>query len=210
MRDIVVDHFFGFTEPLEGVVRHFYADVKNLVSIGLGQLADPLSLALVLPMRRQDDSLATAEEIGSDWRAVKSDPLMAIEGHRRAARVCKLHLNQGDIEILVRRRMFEMAGDLRRQFPAYDTWPADAELGLLSVSWARGQHDYATAFPKLTRALSAQEFEVAARECSLKGGGTIKQRNALNHDLFMAAARVLREGLDPSRLYYREPSEPSS
>lgn len=204
MRRSVSAAFFDVNRrsEFEGYVPHFYADVKGLVTIGVGNLCDPLSSALTLPMRRSDDSLATAEEIRADWRAVKTDPLMAKEGWKRAARVCKLHLSENDIRTLVHRRVCEMAGDLRGQFADFDTWPADAEFGLLSLSWARGSHWYESAYPRMTATLRARDFFAASKECGLAGG--YKARNALNRACFRSAARVEAEGLDPEELHYED------
>lgn len=201
MRKAVSDKFYAVNRrsELEGEVSYFYADTKGLVTIGVGCLVDPIETARNLPMLRKDGSLATVAEIEADWRAVKNDPLMAKEGHLRARRVTRLRLNEAGMNALLREKLFRFAGDLRKQFPGFNAWPADAQFALLSLSWARGQNNFAGLYPKLTRALKDGDFVGAAAECALAGG--YKARNDMNKACFLAADRVVREGLDPEQLY---------
>jgi len=218
MRDAVRDAFYRFNAPMEGEVPHLYVDVKNLVSIGVGALVDPLALALHLPLKRADGSLATREEIITDWNAVKNGPDFARLGYRAAAKVVKLHLEPLDLEQLLLGKLAQNDAYLAHRFSAsnngnelgFEAWPADAQLGAHSLSWACGP---AFKFPNLEAALRVMDFETSAIECFMPEEKTIsglRPRNRANKLLFQNAAIVLAEHLDPDVLYWpRDLTKPS-
>jgi GH24 family phage-related lysozyme (muramidase) len=184
----VRERFFAFSVPFEGVVAHFYADVRNLVTIGVGCLADPLPMALAMPMRRADGTLATTQEIAADWNAVKGDPLCATRGHTYAAKLCRLHLEPADIEALVLRRLDDFAAHLAKRFPAFDSWPWQVQLAVLSIAWACGP---GFRFPRMEQALLAGDFAAAAEECEINATGNagVIPRNAANKALLLEASK---------------------
>ena len=51
MRAAVRTSFRAFNAKYEGTVNFMYVDVKNLVTIGVGNLIDPISLAVNLPFK---------------------------------------------------------------------------------------------------------------------------------------------------------------
>jgi hypothetical protein len=91
---------------------------------------------------------------------------------------------------------------LAKRFPGYEAWPADAQLGTLSLSWACGP---AFAFPKCAAALNARDFVTAAVECFMPEEKTIsglRPRNVANKLLFLNAAFVEAHLLDPDILHW--------
>ncbi|MGO9893202.1 MAG: hypothetical protein ACLPX8_03180, partial [Bryobacteraceae bacterium] len=98
---------------------------------------------------------------------------------------------------------------LKRQqwFQDFDTWPADAQLGLLSMAWAMGPGGPGQ-FPHFSSACKSLDFNAAAAECKMNEAGNpgLIPRNQANFTLFSNAAIVLageaQGGLQSSSLYY--------
>jgi hypothetical protein len=216
MRAVVKDTFLAFTVPLEGVVPYLYPDLKNLVSIGIGNLVDaspapnPWERALGLPFVHADGTRATAREIQIEWEMMKELPpdprgrTAAELGHLYAERFATLRLTEEGIQKLVMTTLDRDEAFLRRVFAEYDTWPADAQLGVLSMAWAVGAA-FQPSWPKLTAALRMKDFRTAAIECFLPEETTIsglRPRNRADKILFSNAALVLERGLDPGVLYW--------
>lgn len=200
MREIVRKNFVAFTKPLEGVVPFLYLDVKCLVTIAIGNLVDPIEHALALPLDHPDGRRATRDEIAVAWAKVKARKDLAWKGGMAYASVTSLRLSPMNVEQVVFGKLDDIDRRLALRFPAYPTWPADAQLGVLSLSWACGP---AFHFPRFEAACRALDFDTAAAECKIANEqGTIRTRNAANRTLFRNAAHVRRAMLDPSTLYY--------
>lgn len=196
----VRDAFVDFTVPLEGRIPWLYADVKGLVTIAIGNLVDPISLALGLPLRHPDGRLATRDEIAAEWQRVKSDPHAAAMGHKYAQRITRLRLDDKAIAMLVLGKLDANDTALRARFPEFEEWPADAQLATHSMAWACGP---AFRFPRLERALREQDWEIAAVECRMdeRGNPGLVPRNRLNRQLYRNAHNVVARRLDPDVLY---------
>lgn len=202
MRPSVRAAFLAFTEPLEGKVLHFYADVRQLVTIGYGNLVDPLAYAMVLPMvNKVTGAVATRDEIARDWQRVKGDPTMAKLGHRAADKVTHLKLTAAGVERLVMGKLDEMDGALARRFPSWEAQPADGQLLVLSMSWAMGP---AFRFPAFEEALRRGDYHRAGAECEMdaRGNPGLVPRNLANRMLAANAAWVVETGSDYDVLHW--------
>lgn len=201
MRPSVRAAWFGFNAPFEGVVPYLYADVRGLVTVGVGNLVDPVQYACQLPFRRPDGTLATRDEIVADFHAVKSDPSMAKLGHRAAAKVTKLRLLEEDIRQLVDRKLTQMDAHLSARWRAYRDWNADAQLAVLSMAWALGPGFH---FPIFEAFIKAGEFLLASEECKISEAGNpgVRPRNLANRTLLRNAAMVHSDLIDPDELYW--------
>lgn len=201
MRAAVREAWMAFSAPLEGSVLHLYADVKGLVTIGVGNLVDPVAAAVHLPLRRPDGTMATRDEIVADWARVKNDPHAATRGHRYAATITTLRLTHEDVGKLVMGKLDANDGALLRRFPDWESWLADAQLATHSMAWACGA---AFRFPRLDDALRRKDYFIAAAECSMveEGNPGLKPRNMANRMLYRNAAMVQGEGLDAERLWW--------
>ena len=202
MRQAVKDAFWDFSTPLEGFVDHLYADVKGLVTIGVGNLVDPCAYALPLPfVDKVTGKRASNAEITADWMRVKNDASLPRLGHRAAAHVTRLRLPEPDIRRLVTNKAEQMWSHYAARFPDAESFPADAQLGLLSMCWALGP---GFSWPMFHTAQRGQNFALMAAECRMseKGNPGVAPRNERNRMLFMNAATVVRNGFDPDRLYF--------
>lgn len=201
MRQSVRDAFVGFSTPLEGCCSYMYSDIKNLITTGIGNLIDPVSVAVAVPFRKPDGSLASSAEKAAEFWRVKNDPRSATLGHRYAATITRLRLDDAGIADVVFRRLDLNESILRSRFPNFEEWPADAQLATHSLGWACGA---AFRFPKLERALQVIDFLTAAVECKMNEAGNpgLIPRDKANATLYTNAAAVYAGGLDPDTLWF--------
>ncbi|HEY7336985.1 MAG TPA: hypothetical protein VH639_18980 [Bryobacteraceae bacterium] len=209
--------FLSFSEKFEGSVAFMYLDVKGLVTVGVGNLIDPVALAQALPFRFKNrpgiatpGAAATQDQIATEWQTLKSNPDLGRKGFRACDPVTELELSDDSIGSLILGRLGDNETFLKRQpwFKDFDAWPADAQLGLLSMAWAMGPAGPGD-FPHFRAACQSQDFNTAAAECKMSEagiGGSLIERNKANFALFSNAAAVIAgEGqgkLQRATLYY--------
>lgn len=213
MHSSVKNKFRAFNEPLEGVVRFMYLDVKGLVTVGVGNLIDPLSAALGLPFRYKNKpgvtnagQLASKADIEAEWNLIKGKGDLAQKGHRACEPLTKLELDDAAIETLINNRLQQNESFLKRQkaFNNFDQWPADAQLGLLSMAWAMGA-GFSSGWPRFSAACEKMDFDAAAENCRMSEAGNpgVAPRNIANKRLFQNAAAVLAGEADG---FYQRPT----
>ncbi len=203
MRTAVSKAFKSFSTKFEGYLTYMYGDVKNLVTTGMGNLIDPISTARNLPWVNSDGSAASFQQITDAWNAVKARTDLASKGGKAYESVTSIRLTEAGIDQLIQSRLASNEKTLRGTYPDYDSWPADAQLALLSMAWAMGP---AFKFPSFTKAIkkSPPDFTTAAAQCKMDetGNAGLKPRNVANKKLFLNAAAVLANGANPDTLYY--------
>lgn len=206
MRPVVRDAFIPFTSKFEGVCYHMYLDVKCLVTTGIGNLIDRPQDALRLPWVHQaTNAPATAQEIVQAWNTVKGATVMAPMGGGAFAALTDLRLTPDGLADLVYNRLDNNNAFLCSRFHDFEQWPADAQLGTLSIAWAAGPGWKA---PKFDALAAVQDWagicgpEGAMGEFWLNDQGNpgLRPRNLANKVLFGNAA----VGKDPGTLYYPE------
>jgi GH24 family phage-related lysozyme (muramidase) len=209
MHTSVKEAFYGFTEKFEGAVPWMYLDIKGLVTVAVGNLIDPVSLAVNLPfINMKTLSPATKSEIVAEWNLIKSNVQLAKKGHKAAEKIAKLRMTIDGMSNLVNYRLLQNESYLRKRFPKLDEWPADAQLALFSMAWAMGP---AFKFATLEKALNAGKFDVydvnGRHLCWMndKNNPGLRPRNIANVKLFENAAKVVKNNLDISVLYYPSP-----
>lgn len=201
MHSSVKSIFRAFNEPIELVVSYMYLDVKGLVTIGVGNLIDPISAALILPFRHKvragastSGKPASTAEIEAEWKLIKSKTDLARKGYRACGPLTDLELDNASIDILIAKRLQQNETFLKHQraFRDFDQWPADAQLGLLSMAWAMGP-GFSTSWPRFSYACETKNFDVAADNCNISvvGNPGVIPRNHANARLFKNAAAVL-------------------
>lgn len=174
----------AWNAPFEGTVDHLYLDTHDppLVTIGVGNLVDPVGTALSLPFMRPDGSPASRVEILAEWSRVK-----AMRGGLRAdlyASPTGLHLEDDAITALVLDRLDANAAILAREFPGFADWPASAQAGASSVAWACGA-GWPRSWPHLSAACRSQAWVLASECCEIKANAA---RSTATAQLFRDAA----------------------
>ncbi len=199
MRPSVRAAFLKFTSQFEGTVPFFYCDVLGLVTIARGSLVDPISTALDLPLMQSDGTRANRNEIAAAWRAVKSRQDLRAHGGMAYGGLTTLRLTPAAMDTLTYDKLDANEAQLIARFEGYAGWPADAQLGLLSMAWAMGP---AFHFPKFALAVAQQDFATASVECQIGQPPVPHERNAANALLFANAGHVVAYELDYDTLYY--------
>jgi hypothetical protein len=190
MRQSVIDIFPSFTERLEGKVSHMYLDCKGLVTVGLGCLIDPVALAVGLPWAHKTTNVrATPQQVVDEWQRLKDEQRLKIYHYDVAGRMTNLRLSDEGIADLAERRLKLFEDDLRKTFAEWDEWPADAQLGLMSMSWAMGS-GFTRNWPAFVKACLEHRWVDAALNCSINTTGNVGviPRNKINKELFLRAS----------------------
>lgn len=203
VRDSVRRVFVEFSAPLEGCVEWMYQDVKGLVTVGIGNLIDPIQYAMQLPfVDRATGQPAGRDVIAAEWLRIKNDPTLATLGHRAAERVTRLRMTDDGIASLVARKLEQHDRHMLLRWPDMEEWPACAQLAAHSIAWACGP---AFAFPRLSEHMRRQDWLAAETECHLneRGNPGLAPRNAANKMLLRNAARVRDYRLDPDLIEWR-------
>jgi GH24 family phage-related lysozyme (muramidase) len=189
-----------------------YLDIKGLVTIGVGNLIDPQTVALGLPfVHKADGTTATSGEIAAEWSAIKANSALAQKGYKACEPLTQLCLTDQAIDDLVRARLNQNEAILKQSFSDWDSWPADAQTGVLSMAWAMGA-GFPSTWPRFAAACRAKDWAAAAANCHIETTGNpgVAPRNDADVALFTNAATVAANGLDPSVLLYGQPVPPAS
>lgn len=212
----VQSQFRAFNEPFEGAIPYMYLDVLGLVTVGVGNLIDPVTVATALPFRFKHKpgvatpgALATKEQITAEWHKLKSNASLAHKGHCACAPITDLELDEAGIDAVIGQRLAQNESYLKRQphFKDFDTWPADGQLALLSMAWAMGPAGVVN-FRHLCESCAKLDFKIAATHCKMneEGNPGLIPRNKANCTLLSNAAVVIAGektlGYQRATLYY--------
>ncbi len=203
----VRDVFFDFSAQFEGKVHWMYLDILGYVSTGIGNKIDPLTApTLQLGWTDKDThARADAATITAEWQTVQSRQDLKGKSYTTFEPITRLRLSDDVIARLVSavRNEFEQVLVRTSEFSSFGGWPADAQLGLLSMGWALGPY-FAPGWPKFRRDCAAPDFAQAALDSRMKEAGNpgLIPRNQANEMLFLFASRVLKMGLPLEQLIY--------
>lgn len=201
MHQSVQDAFIAFNTPLESRVPFMYLDSKSLVTTGIGNLLDADSaehfgtnpqiqpFAFDLGWFDKDSAVAASKaEIAQEYQTVKFSGTANKPLRPDREAITRLRIADAAIDQLVMTKLQEMEGVLqqRQEFANLQFWPADAQLGLFSMSWAMGPK---FSFPNFQTAAAAGDWATMASECRIStvGNAGVIPRNVRNELLFIIA-----------------------
>ena len=205
MRDSVSRPSKSFSTKFGGYLRAYMVSVKNIITTGMGNLVDPVGQATGLPWVNSDGSAATQAQITAAWNAVKARTDLNQKGGKAYASVTTIRLTDAGIDQLIQSRLQSNETILKKNYPGFDNWPADAaSWPIHSMAWAMGP---AFKFPKFAKDVNADppDFTSAATDGQMNATGNrgLVPRNTANNKLFLnAATAVLKNKADPDKLYY--------
>ncbi len=216
--------FYNAIQSFEGGnVPFMYQDNLGLVTAGTGNLLEdqkthqPTEECLSLAWRHKGNgALATREEIRAAWNEVKSHPELNQKGGMIYENITDLRLDKEAMNKLFLNRLRSNDVYLTKRYPAFQSWPADGQIGAHSIAWAQGAFGKAFEIPAfkdaLTRVLPDFAQAAVASHCQ---GCTVKRNQAIA-TLFSNADMVLKGHKDPEVVYYPQalaqfnPSIPST
>jgi len=238
MRAVVKPALYNYLSSHEGYTPFLYADKYNLVTTGIGFLADgsarntvdtsehaitggtvnPLTMQWFhkgdgwTPKNPVTADPASDDEVRAAWIAVKTAG-MQLRGGFAYADTTNLSLSIQGIQDTFYALQDGFESELRGYFPTWDSWPADAQLATMIMSWAMGPA-FPRKFPRFASAANALDFTTAAQESFYEGGGgTLDNRQGRNADtyaMFLNAASSVGSGGDPDILFFDvSPAGPS-
>lgn len=176
--------FPAWIEQYEGRKSWMYRDTHpaGLVSSGVGNLLDPIALAMPLPWLRPDNTAATQNEIRADWTRVKALPrAMLAERYRTPA---ALHLAETTITQLVHQTMAIHLRAVAKTFPDIASYPAPVQTAILGMAWLAGPYNFFKR-PAFVAAARARDWKAAANTCKLKNATAT--RDDAHRALFLSA-----------------------
>jgi hypothetical protein len=128
------------------------------------------------------------------WRAL-GKVCLAHQGWRAAMAATKLRLTEDGVKQIVMAKMREHDADLLKQYPAFESWPWQAQLATHSMAWACGSRfggNHRGGYPRLKQLLLEGNFAEAANQCHINEAGNpgVIARNARNKALYREAAAL--------------------
>lgn len=218
------------SSPNEGlkIPSYMYEDILGLVTTGLGNLIEnPVTKptqgnpstegsitneGLNAGWEHTDGTPATPDEVRAEFSNVKSqwsaghwEPLGGFNDKGRA--IATLFLPEAAVNKLIFSKLQAFADSLKTQLPGFDSFPADAQMALLSHAWAAGSA--LDGWPKFKGFInqSLPDWRSAAAEGYIYGPNHsiiagITPRNDSNMRLMINAEGVEHGNGDPSTLYF--------
>ena len=219
MRQSVRTAWLQFNGDLEGRVPFMYCDLNGLVSTGVGNRIDVTRRPMTPPNDQEraashqiarrfnwihlgDGSPASGQEVDTAWDAVKARMDLAPQGHRAYKELTDIGVTDDEINRLVFIKLDEIEATLKQRpdFADYDNRPADAQLGLLSMSWAMGPM---FSFSKFQQFARNADFEGCATQCRfMPDVGKNLERNDRDQLCFRNAGQVVSEGFVRDMLFW--------
>lgn len=194
----------GFLKQYEGKVSFMYLDVKGLVTVGIGQLIDPVHRALKLEFGHQGGGAASAAEVTAEWQTVKSRTDLIGKGSAAFGAITRLTLTDKGIETMVKESASAIEDYIktnpsaRKFYDNFDRWPADAQLAFMGVAWG-GIPIPQFGWHKFPEACKVEDWDLAAKECKISSP-IAAGRNEAHSLMFLNAAAVKSNGDDITEL----------
>lgn len=196
MRQKLFDNFNPLTDKLEGHLPYMYLDTEGLVTIGRGNLIDPVASAVCLGfVNNADGTAATVKTIKAQWALVKSRKDLCARGGQAFRLITTITLPEKAIDELCTVRLAANESLVKAQFPDWPSYPADAQWGLMSMAWARGPNNFHGGYPHFSAAVEAKDWLEAGKQCRMNGCSN--ERNVTTAKAFFLAARLVECGGDP-------------
>lgn len=190
-------------------MKTMYLDIKGLCTCAIGILIlspeDAWKDGAIQWRVKATKKPASFQDVVDEFNSIKEQDKYSNAPSFVWDTLTKLYLTDESIDKLVLGKLdiFERQLKGRAEFSSYENWPADAQLGLLSMSWAMGPKFH---FPKFELACKANRWDLAASECRMDDSHNpgLVPRNVQNANLFKNAEAIERLGLERDKLMWRQ------
>ena len=182
-----------------------YLDVKGLVTIGIGNLIDPVASALKLEFQSKGGGgPVSSAEIISEWNTVKARTDLMSKGSAEFNAITRLQLTDKGITTMVNdhakgiETYITTNVSAMKYYSNFKNWPADAQMAFMGIAWGVmplpqfGWHK----FPEACR---VEDWDTAAKECKISSA-IASGRNEAHKLMFLNAAAVKANGDPVSQL----------
>lgn len=190
-----------FLKQYEGKVNFMYLDKKGLVTVGIGHILEPMSLADKLEFGyKGGGSAVSGAEVAAEWQTVKARKDLIDKGAEAFNAITKLQLTDKGVAAMVSsdsagiENYLKTNGSAKVFYGDFDQWPADAQLGFMGVAWG-GIPLPQFGWHKFPEACRKQDWETAANECKITSP-IAAGRNEAHKLMFLNAAAVKANGDD--------------
>lgn len=175
----------------EGFSPHLYLDTANNVTVGIGEFVPSEDAALAYEWRDRGTGRvlgrtpAEVAWIKRSYRAVQSAP------KRRPAPFYRdlttIDITRAHAEALRDQKINQFLANLRRIFPDFPSFPAEAKLALMDMIYTLGARGLTTDFDLMVPAIRRRRWAVAAEESRRKPEQVGAARNRRVKDLLLRA-----------------------
>ncbi|MCB9988638.1 MAG: hypothetical protein H6868_04790 [Rhodospirillales bacterium] len=154
-----------FVRRNEDEKPYFYKDTKGNVTIGVGFMIPNEEKARELPLKIKGRDATDSEKIDA-YRRAKSYLGKNAEAFAPAASgLPDLQLDEGDISLMLDRRLREGVGHLQKQFPDFHTYPRSGRKALQDMEFQVGPTKFKEdVWKNLFPAVRARDWATAAKE----------------------------------------------
>jgi hypothetical protein len=199
MHQSVKNALHDFLKAYEGKVNFMYLDVKGLVTVGIGHLIEPVSMAHKLEFRTKGGGApVSAGEVTTEWQTVKSRTDLISKGGAAFGAITRLELSDNGIKTMVTssanaiENYIKTNASAKKFYANFDNWPADAQLGFMGVAWG-GIPLPQFNWHKFPEACRVEDWKKAAAECTITSP-IAAGRNEAHKMMFLNAAAVKANG----------------
>jgi hypothetical protein len=153
--------------------------------------------------------LVSPSEVSDAWIKVKRQnevvPDFSQRGGGSYAGLTDITLDMDGLKTLFSSTLTDFENKIRGRNPNWESWPADAQLAVLSMAWAMGPY-FTDKFKAMKIALDRGDFASAGAQSHFIGGDTAPtgklSRNQENVIMFKNAADAVKGGADLSQLFF--------
>ena len=198
MRPTAAAAWPAFCASYEGRCTWLYLDTLRLPTTGLGHRVFTLPDMITLPWLTKSGTPATESQKRAEWNHIGARTDLAPKGGFAYQSIATLHLADATVDGLLTKDTPTYWDPLVAVLPNLPTWPTDAQLAIIDMSYNLGAHFLGSKWPNFTAACKAGDFTKAAASCLR----AVKAPRDYRHQrLFTNAATVVKLGADPERFW---------